>query len=159
MHVARCLLSLRTQLVVTFVVSMLHLLFDVLSFQASRPAVIDASPLHQQSEINFWRNRKDYGGLSGRTILLVRPAVGVVSLILPRQNTVCQVVVTMYLLDQETSYLVLVSAVVGTSIAVWKLKKVFRARLAFQRCMPRLQYDPPSANETRTMEVGTVFKE
>ncbi|KDD74795.1 Cleft lip and palate transmembrane protein 1, partial [Helicosporidium sp. ATCC 50920] len=77
----------------TMVVSMLHSVFDMLAFK---------------NDIGFWKNNKSMKGLSARTILL---------------NCFCQLVIFLYLLDNETSLVVLASAGIGTAIEFWKVTK------------------------------------
>ncbi|KAI9193337.1 cleft lip and palate transmembrane protein 1-domain-containing protein [Polychytrium aggregatum] len=78
---------------VTFVVSLLHSLFDFLAFK---------------NDIDFWRNRKDMEGLSFRTIVL---------------NVVQQFIIFLYLLDNETSWMILLSSGAGLLIETWKIHK------------------------------------
>lgn len=64
----------------TMVVSMLHSVFDFLAFK---------------NDIGFWKENKSMEGLSARTICI---------------NAFCQLVIFLYLLDNETSMVVLLSA-------------------------------------------------
>jgi hypothetical protein len=81
-------------LAVTVVVSLLHLIFEYLAFS---------------NDISFWKNTKDYKGLSLKTIAL---------------NCYFQTVIFLYLLDgDETSYTVLGPAGIGVAIEYWKLRK------------------------------------
>ncbi|PNW78427.1 hypothetical protein CHLRE_09g397900v5 [Chlamydomonas reinhardtii] len=79
----------------TFVVSMLHTVFDLLAFK---------------NDIGFWKNNKSMEGLSARTVLI---------------NAFCQVVILLYLFDNDTSFVVLLSSVLGTGIELWKVTKAF----------------------------------
>merc|ERR1711904_131462 len=63
----------------TTVVSLLHTVFDMLAFR---------------SDIGFWSKNESMKGLSARTILF---------------NTFCQLVIFLYLLENETSNLILFS--------------------------------------------------
>ncbi len=81
-------------LIVTFSVSLLHSIFDFLAFK---------------NDIAFWKNRKDTEGLSFKSILL---------------NVLLQTIIFLYLLDNETSKMILVSSFVGLMIEVWKIQKV-----------------------------------
>lgn len=74
------------------VVSLLHSVFDVFAFK---------------NDIGFWRNKDNLTGLSVRTILI---------------NCFCQLIIFLYLLDSETSFVVLASSFVGTLIEFWKVR-------------------------------------
>jgi len=78
---------------ITFVVSTLHMLFDVLAFR---------------SDIAFWRRAKSMEGLSLKSVLL---------------NVFFQVVILLYLIDNDTSWMVILSTGMGLAIEVWKVRK------------------------------------
>lgn len=78
---------------VTFLVSLLHSLFDFLAFK---------------NDIQFWQQSKNVEGLSLRTILL---------------NVTMQTIVLLYLMDNETSWLILGSSCISLAIEVWKVRK------------------------------------
>ncbi|EGF77440.1 hypothetical protein BATDEDRAFT_13981 [Batrachochytrium dendrobatidis JAM81] len=80
-------------LAVTMFVSILHSVFDFLAFK---------------NDIDFWRKRKDMEGLSFRAIIL---------------NVVFQAIIFLYLLDNETSWMILASNGVGLLIEIWKINK------------------------------------
>uniref|UniRef100_A0AAV1TWU1 Uncharacterized protein n=1 Tax=Peronospora matthiolae TaxID=2874970 RepID=A0AAV1TWU1_9STRA len=80
-------------LAVTMVVSLLHSLFDFLAFK---------------NDVSFWKNQKSLAGLSLRSIGL---------------STFFQLVIFLYLMDNDTSWLILVQSGVGLVIEVWKIKK------------------------------------
>ena len=84
-----------TLLLVTLVVSLVHLLLDLLAFK---------------SDISFWRHTSSMQGLSRRTVFM-----GLVS----------QVVVGLYLWDHGASLLLLVPSVLGLVIQTWKCFRVF----------------------------------
>ena len=75
----------------TFAVSILHMVFDMLAFK---------------NDISFWKNRKTTAGLSVRTIFL---------------NLFCQIVIFLYLLDNETTWMIILSSGVGIAIEFWKI--------------------------------------
>ncbi|GLE10055.1 hypothetical protein PINS_up022050 [Pythium insidiosum] len=77
----------------TMVVSLLHSLFDFLAFK---------------NDVSFWKQQKSLAGLSLRTLAL---------------NTFFQLVIFLYLLDNDTSWMVLLSSLVSLVINVWKIKK------------------------------------
>lgn len=83
----------------TILVSLLHSLFDILAFK---------------NDIGFWRDNKSMRGLSARTIII---------------NAVCQLIIFLYLLDNETSFVVLMSSGVGTAIEFWKVTKAMDVKL------------------------------
>jgi hypothetical protein len=62
----------------TMVVSLLHTIFDVMAFK---------------NDITFWKNKKSMEGLSVRTLYI---------------NIVMQFIIFLYLLDNETSWMILV---------------------------------------------------
>eukprot|EP00842_Homolaphlyctis_polyrhiza_P007095 jgi/Hompol1/975/HPOL_000249-RA len=78
---------------VTMAVSILHSIFDFLAFK---------------NDIEFWRNRKNMEGLSFRTLIL---------------NIFFQSVIFLYLFDNETSWMILISNGVGLLIEIWKINK------------------------------------
>lgn len=78
---------------ITMAVSVLHMLFDFLAFK---------------NDIAFWKQRKDMTGISGRTVLV---------------NLISQIIIFLYLLDNETSYMILFSTGIGLVIEIWKIRK------------------------------------
>ncbi|CAL8463959.1 g3494 [Coccomyxa elongata] len=110
-------------LAITFAVSMLHSVFDVLAFK---------------NDIGFWRNKKSVEGLSVRT-------VGI--------NCFCQVVIMLYLLEENTSYVVLFSSGLGLIIEFWKLTQAMSVSLDFSRGYPRLRLaDKASYSQSKTKQ-------
>jgi hypothetical protein len=67
-------------LAITMVVSMLHSVFDFLAFK---------------NDVAFWKENKSMEGLSARSIMI---------------NAVCQAIIFFYLLDNDTSMVVLLSS-------------------------------------------------
>merc|ERR1719399_2027827 len=84
-------------LALTGVVSMLHTLFDILAFK---------------NDISFWKNNKSMKGLSFRAMLI---------------NLFFQTVIFLYLIDNDTSWMILFSTGVGLAIEVWKLRKAIKS--------------------------------
>jgi hypothetical protein len=80
-------------LVVTMVVSLLHSVFDMLAFK---------------NDISFWRNQKSLEGLSVRTIMA---------------NVLQQSIILLYLFDNDTSWMILISSTLGLGIEAWKVTK------------------------------------
>ncbi|XP_055539153.1 lipid scramblase CLPTM1L isoform X2 [Wyeomyia smithii] len=86
----------------TIFVGTVHILFDFLAFK---------------NDILFWKQRTNYVGLSARSVLWC---------------AFSQIVIFLYLLDEETSLIVLIPAGVGTIIDLWKTKKIFRLNLTWR---------------------------
>merc|ERR1712183_1095924 len=80
-------------LFITGFVSILHFIFDILAFK---------------NDITFHRGRKSMEGLSIRTMIV---------------NVFFQLVILLYLFDNETSTMVLLSNGVGIIIELWKIQK------------------------------------
>jgi len=80
-------------LIITGFVSIFHFIFDILAFK---------------NDITFHRDRKSMEGLSKRTMII---------------NALFQFVILLYLLDNETSNMVLLSNSVGLVIELWKIQK------------------------------------
>ncbi|KAI5710159.1 hypothetical protein M8J75_006185 [Diaphorina citri] len=100
----------------TMVVSFVHLLFDFLAFK---------------NDVSFWKNRKNTVGISVRSVMW---------------RTFSQIVVFLYLLDENTSYLVLIPNGISGVIEVWKLLKIFK----FDSRSWRFVRKTESAHERRT---------
>jgi len=81
---------------ITFVVSLLHTVFDFLAFK---------------NDISFFKGAKSMNGLSVRSMVV---------------NAFFQVIIFFYLMDNETSYMVLMSNGVGLVIEFWKITKAVR---------------------------------
>ena len=86
-------------LAVTGLVSFLHMLFEFLAFS---------------NDVSFFRRRKDFTGLSLRSMLL---------------QCFFQTVILLYLFDNDTSWVVLMSSSVGLAIEYWKVSKALRFEL------------------------------
>lgn len=80
-------------LALTMCVSLLHSVFDMLAFK---------------NDIGFWKNNKSMLGLSARSIVI---------------NAACQLVIFLYLLDSDTSMVILFSSGIGVVIEFWKVTK------------------------------------
>lgn len=78
---------------VTMVVTLLHTVFDFLAFK---------------NDITFWKNKKSVEGISVRTMFI---------------NFVCQIIIFLYLMDNDTSWVILISAGIGLAIEAWKIQK------------------------------------
>jgi len=104
----------------TMVVSLLHSLFDFLAFK---------------NDIEFWKTKKNMDGTSVKTIML---------------NCVFQAIILLYLFDNDTNWLILISSVVGLGIEIWKLKKavVFKRTESF----PYITFSDRADYVSRTKE-------
>jgi len=110
-------------LIITFSVSAVHLLFDCLAFK---------------SDINFWRGKKSMEGLSRKTILW---------------RAFSQSVIFLYLMDEETSLLVLIPAGVGALIEMWKVTKALHITFSFST---GISFGADSAVEASTAELDST---
>eukprot|EP00891_Asterochloris_glomerata_P007997 jgi/Astpho2/7997/fgenesh1_pm.00119_%23_6_t len=97
-------------LAITFVVSLLHSVFDFFAFK---------------NDIGFWRNKKSVEGLSVRT-------VGI--------NCFCQLIIFLYLLDSETSMVIIASSGIGTAIEFWKVTKAMDVTINRSGRFPMLHF-------------------
>lgn len=96
---------------ITFSVSLLHSLFDFLAFR---------------NDVKFWNNKKDMAGMSFRTLLL---------------NIFSQTIIFLYLLDNETSWMVIASSGVGLAIEVWKIHKAVTVHLDTSGRIPKIKFE------------------
>ena len=62
-------------------------------------------------DIQFWNKNKSMEGLSAKSVVL---------------NFICQFVIFLYLLDNDTSWMILASSGVGVCIEFWKIGKAMR---------------------------------
>ncbi len=85
----------------TVIVSILHMVFEMLAFK---------------SDVGHWRKKKDNVGVSVRTIL---------------SNVVMQAIIFLYLLDnnESTSWMILFGQGVGIAIEAWKITKMVNVRV------------------------------
>lgn len=86
-------------LVVTFVASFLHFIFEILAFQ---------------SDISFWRSNKSLAGLSCRQVVT---------------DLISQTIIFLFLLDSDTSPLVTIPAFLGLLVQGWKVNKATGVRV------------------------------
>lgn len=93
----------------TFVVSLLHTVFDMLAFK---------------NDVQFWRKKKSMAGLSVRSLVV---------------NCFFQSVILAYLFDNDTSMMILFSSSVGLAIEYWKLSKAFNFSYAGLRPIPYME--------------------
>lgn len=81
-------------LAITFIVSIFHSVFELLAFK---------------NDIQFWNNRNSLEGLSVRSVFF---------------SVFQSLIVLLYVLDNETNFLVRVGCFVGLGIELWKIQKV-----------------------------------
>lgn len=80
-------------LALTMVISIAHTVLDTLAFK---------------NDIQFWREKKSMEGMSVRTIYV---------------NIITSLIILLYLLDNDTSYMILFSVGVGLLIECWKITR------------------------------------
>ena len=78
---------------VTMIVSILHTVFEMLAFK---------------NDISFWKNKDSMEGISVKSLYI---------------STFCSSIIFLYLLDNETSFLILFSSGLGILLDFWKIKK------------------------------------
>ena len=78
---------------VTIIVSLLHTIFEMLAFK---------------NDISFWKSKDSMEGISVRTLYT---------------QTFSSIIIFLYLLDNETSYMIVVSNGLGIVLDLWKIKK------------------------------------
>ena len=80
-------------LALTATVSLLHMVFDMLAFK---------------NDVQHWRQKKSMQGMSVKTLFV---------------NLIFQVIILLYLLENETSWMILFSMGAGILIEAWKIQK------------------------------------
>ncbi|KAL3528131.1 hypothetical protein ACH5RR_012787 [Cinchona calisaya] len=110
-------------LVVTMVVSLLHSVFDFLAFK---------------NDIQFWNKNKSMEGLSAKSVVV---------------SFICQLIVFLYLLDNETSWMILASSGIGCCIEFWKIGKAMHIEIDRSGKIPMLRFrDRESYAKNKTKE-------
>ncbi|RLM74055.1 CLPTM1-like membrane protein cnrB [Panicum miliaceum] len=111
----------------TMVVSLLHSLFDFLAFK---------------NDIQFWNKNKSMEGLSAKSVIL---------------NFVCQLIVFLYLLDNDTSWMILASSGIGVCIEFWKIGKAMHIEIDRSGKIPMLRFrDRDSYSQNKTKEYDAL---
>ncbi|KAL7713711.1 Transmembrane protein [Entamoeba marina] len=105
-------------LVVTMTVTILHSVFDFLAYK---------------NDIQFWNKRDNFAGISIKSVLL---------------SIVIEVIVLLYLLDNDTSFMILISSGIGLLITIWKLTRVFK--INFQHDGPLVEYKNKAYEQSNT---------
>ncbi|XP_017015088.2 putative lipid scramblase CLPTM1 [Drosophila takahashii] len=112
---------------ITVAVSILHSVFELLAFK---------------NDIQFWNNRKSLEGLSVRSVFF-----GVFQ----------SLIILLYVLDNETNFMIRISCVVGLGIEVWKIHKVVDINYDHDQkilgVLPRISFqDKGSYSESSTKD-------
>ncbi|XP_064546578.1 putative lipid scramblase CLPTM1 [Drosophila montana] len=112
---------------ITVAVSILHSVFELLAFK---------------NDIQFWNNRQSLEGLSVRSVFF-----GVFQ----------SLIILLYVLDNETNFMIRISCFVGLGIEVWKIHKVVDVNYNNQQKLlgifPRISFnDKGSYSESSTKE-------
>lgn len=98
----------------TIAISVLHSVFELLAFK---------------NDIQFWKNRKSLEGLSVRSVFF-----GVFQ----------SLVILLYVLDNETNFMIRVSCFIGLGIEMWKIQKVVDVKISFENrlfgILPRISF-------------------
>ena len=105
-------------LALTIIISIVHSVFEFMAFK---------------NDIQFWRNKKSLEGLSVRSVMF---------------NVFQSLVVLLYVLDNETNFVIQVSVFVGLAIELWKITKVFDVSLDRENTvvggLPRVKFQEKS---------------
>lgn len=88
-----------------------------------RLTLLHLSSVFSPSDIQFWNSRQSLEGLSVRSIIF-----GVFQ----------SLVVLLYILDNETNFVVQVSVFIGLLIDLWKITKVMDVRVSWNTCFSRM---------------------
>ncbi|KMZ64783.1 putative Cleft lip and palate transmembrane protein [Zostera marina] len=97
-------------LALTMVVSIFHSVFDFLAFK---------------NDIQFWKKNKSMKGLSAKSVVV---------------NFICQIVIFLYLLDNDTSWMILLSTAAGCCIEFWKIGKAMHIKIDRSGWFPMLRF-------------------
>ncbi|XP_065484465.1 lipid scramblase CLPTM1L [Caloenas nicobarica] len=109
-------------LALTFFVAAFHLLFDFLAFK---------------NDISFWKKKRSMIGMSTKAVLW---------------RCFSTVVIFLFLLDEQTSLLVLIPAGIGAVIELWKVKKALKMTIKWQGLRPKIQFGTYNDSEKKTEE-------
>ncbi|XP_054806037.1 uncharacterized protein LOC129308731 [Prosopis cineraria] len=114
-------------LAVTMVVSLLHSVFDFLAFK---------------NDIQFWNKNKSMEGLSAKSVVV---------------SFISQLIVFLYLLDNDTSWMILASSGIGCIIEFWKIGKAMHIELDRTGRIPMLKFrDRESYVRNKTKEYDDI---
>uniref|UniRef100_A0A7C9DAD9 Uncharacterized protein n=2 Tax=Opuntia streptacantha TaxID=393608 RepID=A0A7C9DAD9_OPUST len=114
-------------LAITMVVSLLHSVFDFLAFK---------------NDIQFWNKNKSMEGLSAKSVVV---------------SFISQLIVFLYLLDNDTSWMILVSSGIGCCIEFWKIGKAMHIEVDRSGRIPLLRFkDRDSYKKNKTKEYDDI---
>lgn len=115
-------------LILTMIVSTLHTVFDTLAFK---------------NDIQFWRKKKSMEGLSVRTLYI---------------NLISNVIIFLYLIDNETSWLVLGSVGVGLLIEGWKVTRAVHVSVHKWKGLPYIKLADKNSysNSTKQHDIDAM---
>ncbi|EXB64075.1 hypothetical protein L484_013085 [Morus notabilis] len=114
-------------LAITMVVSLLHSVFDFLAFK---------------NDIQFWNKNKSMEGLSAKSVIV---------------SFISQLIVFLYLLDNDTSWMILASSGIGCCIEFWKIGKAMHIEIDRSGKIPMLRFrDRESYAGNKTKEYDDI---
>ncbi|OTF81382.1 hypothetical protein BLA29_006195 [Euroglyphus maynei] len=111
-------------LLLTILIVSFHALFDFLALK---------------NDIQFWRYRETMEGLSFNSVLW---------------RFISQFIITLYLMDQESSKLITIPSMMATVIELWKMKKLAHIEFKGLRLIRKADYRPTNM-ETKTTELDS----
>jgi len=114
-------------LAMTFSIAIVHMLFDVLAFK---------------NDISFWKQKESMEGMSMRTVFW---------------RFISSTIVFLYLLDEQTSLLVLVPSGIGALIELWKVTKALKVKVTWSSSwLPSVSFGEKSDSEKVTEEFDAI---
>uniref|UniRef100_A0A2C9LLC4 Lipid scramblase CLPTM1L n=1 Tax=Biomphalaria glabrata TaxID=6526 RepID=A0A2C9LLC4_BIOGL len=107
-------------LLLTFTIAAFHILFDFLAFK---------------NDVMYWREKKNMVGLSTRAVIW---------------RCVSTAIIFLYLMNENTSLLVLIPTGVGMLIELWKVSKALKVKIQFNGLIPSFIFDDTNEKEKET---------